>query len=84
MQQKGGACRTVYVDRSETAIHWARENLELKGLSDPRNILIQEDTLDFFAGPSSEYQDFDLAFVDPPSYSTTIRIIPKCSMRFLI
>ncbi|MBU1340257.1 MAG: class I SAM-dependent methyltransferase [Proteobacteria bacterium] len=68
---KGGACRTVSVDRSETAINWVKENLELNNLSDPKHILIQEDTLDFLTTAKSKYQNFDLAVVDPPSYSTT-------------
>ena len=68
---KGGASLTVSVDRSETAIQWARQNLELNGLSDPKHILIRKDTLDFLAAPGPPYQDFDIAMVDPPSYSTT-------------
>ncbi len=68
---KGGASQTVSVDRSETAIQWARQNLELNGLSDPKHILIQKDTLDFLAAPGPPYQGFDIAVVDPPSYSTT-------------
>ena len=46
---KGGARSTLSVDRSETAITWARENLELNKLTDPRHTLVQEDTLDFLA-----------------------------------
>jgi len=68
---KGGANLTVSVDRSETAVQWAKENLELNGLADPKHILIRKDTLDFLAAPRPVYQDFDLAVVDPPSYSTT-------------
>lgn len=68
---KGGASLTVSVDRSETAVNWARENLELNGLSDPKHILIREDTLDFLSNPGPRYRDFDVAVVDPPSYSTT-------------
>jgi 23S rRNA (cytosine1962-C5)-methyltransferase len=68
---KGGASLTVSVDRSETAVNWVRENLELNGLSDPKHILIKKDTLDFLANPGSPYRDFDIAVVDPPSYSTT-------------
>lgn len=68
---KGGASRTVSVDRSETAINWAKENLELNNLFDPKHILLQEDTLEFLKNPRPEFQDFDLAVVDPPSYSTT-------------
>ncbi len=68
---KGGASLTVSVDRSETAIKWVKENLELNGLSDPKHILIQEDTLDFLSAPKPRFRDFDMAVVDPPSYSTT-------------
>lgn len=70
---KGGASGTVSVDRSETAITWVQENLALNGLSDPKHVLIQEDTLDFLARAKPDFQDFDLAVVDPPSYSTTLK-----------
>ncbi|WP_300458676.1 class I SAM-dependent methyltransferase [Desulfobacula sp.] len=70
---KGGARQTVSVDRSVTAINWAQANLELNGLSDAKHILIQEDTLDFLTTAKPMHQDFDLAVVDPPSYSTTRR-----------
>ncbi|RLB90697.1 MAG: SAM-dependent methyltransferase [Deltaproteobacteria bacterium] len=68
---KGGARSTLSVDRSETAINWARENLELNKLTDPRHTLAQEDTLDFLARAKWQNLSFDLAVVDPPSYSTT-------------
>ncbi len=68
---KGGASLSVSVDRSETAIRWVKENLDLNGLLDPKHILIQKDTLDFLANPNPPYRDFDIAVVDPPSYSTT-------------
>lgn len=67
----GGAARTVSVDRSETAVQWARENLELNGLWGPSHELIRKDTLDFLSRPSPAYRDFDLSVVDPPSFSTT-------------
>ena len=68
---KGEAERTVSVDRSETAISWLKDNLELNGLSDPRHEFVQKDTLDFLAAARPRFQNFDLAVVDPPSYSTT-------------
>jgi 23S rRNA (cytosine1962-C5)-methyltransferase len=68
---RGGASQTVSVDRSETAISWTKENLELNRLSDKRHVLIQKDTPDFLKTARPWYQDFDLAVVDPPSYSTT-------------
>ncbi len=70
---KGGAFQTVSVDRSETAILWVKENLELNSLFSGDHTLIQKDTLDFLSHAGSEHNDFDLAVVDPPSYSTTRR-----------
>jgi len=68
---RGGASSTLSVDRSETAINWAKENLELNKLIHPRHTLVQEDTIDFLARAKRQSLSFDLAVVDPPSYSTT-------------
>lgn len=68
---KGGARRTVSVDRSETTLRWARENMRLNGICEETNILIQADTLDFLKQAAREHQQFDLAVVDPPSFSTS-------------
>lgn len=68
---KGGARMSVSVDRSKTAVQWARDNLELNGLSSSDHILIQKDVLDFLKSPPKDSRKFDLAVVDPPSYSTT-------------
>ncbi|CCK78906.1 MULTISPECIES: class I SAM-dependent methyltransferase [Desulfobacula] len=69
---KGGACRTVSVDRSQTAVNWVKDNLELNGLTGSHHTIIREDTLDFLERARHDgYRDFDLAVVDPPSYSTT-------------
>jgi 23S rRNA (cytosine1962-C5)-methyltransferase len=67
----GGAERTVSVDRSQTAIDWVSQNLALNQLSDSKHELIQKNTLDFLATAAPEYTHFDIAVVDPPSYSTT-------------
>ncbi len=68
---KGGARSTVSVDRSENAIQWARENLALNGIDPTTNRLVQAHTFDFLKKAARENQRFDLAVVDPPSYSTT-------------
>ncbi|MBU0995809.1 MAG: class I SAM-dependent methyltransferase [Proteobacteria bacterium] len=68
---KGGAKTTVSVDRSESTILWARENMDLNGIPAETNILIQADTFDFLKRARQTGQQFDLAVVDPPSYSTT-------------
>ena len=68
---KGGARSTVSVDRSESVIQWARENLALNRIDPKTNILVQAHTFDFLKKAASGKQRFDLAVVDPPSYSTT-------------
>jgi len=68
---KGGARRTVSVDRSETTNRWARENMQLNGICEEGNTLVQADTFDFLKKARREHQTFDLAVVDPPSFSTS-------------
>jgi 23S rRNA G2069 N7-methylase RlmK/C1962 C5-methylase RlmI len=68
---RGGACSTVSVDRSETAIRWARDNMNLNGIDEVSNTLIQADTFDFLNRAKREKRSFDLAVVDPPSFSTS-------------
>jgi 23S rRNA (cytosine1962-C5)-methyltransferase len=67
----GGAKTTVSVDRSETAIKWARENMALNNIDPVSNILVHAHTFDFLKRARIGKQRFDLAVVDPPSYSTT-------------
>ncbi|MCB2146265.1 MAG: class I SAM-dependent methyltransferase [Deltaproteobacteria bacterium] len=68
---KGGARSTVSVDRSENVIQWARENMVLNGIDPAANRLVQAHTFDFLKKAAREKQRFDLAVVDPPSFSTT-------------
>jgi 23S rRNA (cytosine1962-C5)-methyltransferase len=68
---KGGAQTTISVDRSETAIAWVRENMDLNGISKQGNTLIQAHIFDFLKKAKQENNTYDLAVVDPPSYSTT-------------
>ncbi|MBU1168634.1 MAG: class I SAM-dependent methyltransferase [Proteobacteria bacterium] len=68
---KGGARSTVSVDRSETAIAWVRENLRLNDIQDEGNTLFQEHTFAFLKKAKARDMRFNLAVVDPPSFSTT-------------
>lgn len=68
---KGGARSTLSVDRSKTAIEWARQNMQLNRIPAAANKLVQADSLYFLKGAKRRGQVFDLAVVDPPSYSTT-------------
>jgi len=67
----GGARSTVSVDRSDTAISWARDNMVLNGISLESNELILAHTFDFLENAKKKGQKFDLAVVDPPSFSTS-------------
>lgn len=67
----GGARSTVSVDRSEGAIQWARENMALNGIDPAANRLVQAHTFDYLKNARNKGLRFDLAVVDPPSYSTT-------------
>lgn len=68
---RGEAQSTLSVDRSKTAIQWARQNLQLNRIPLDTNRLVQADALDFLKRARHRGQAFDLAVVDPPSYSTT-------------
>lgn len=67
---KGGANTTVSVDRSKTAISWARQNMELNGFSGSEHKLIQAHAFDFLARAKRRNQKFHVAVVDPPSFYT--------------
>lgn len=68
---KGGAKSSVSVDRSETAVAWAKENFLLNGISEKENKLVQDHTMSFLKKAVSKGMEFDLAVVDPPSFSNT-------------
>ena len=68
---KGGARSTVSVDRSENAIQWAKENMTLNGFDQSTHQMVHEHTFDFLKKARRDERHFDLAVVDPPSYSTT-------------
>lgn len=68
---KGGARSTISVDRSHTAIRWARQNMELNEIPREANNLVQMHAFDFLSKAQQGGYTYDLAVVDPPSYSTT-------------
>ena len=54
---KGGARSTLSVDRSDTAITWAGENMALNGLGSETNVLVQAPTFDFLNAGSRQQPD---------------------------
>ncbi len=66
----GGARTTTSVDLSATYLEWAARNLELNGFSGNAHALIQADCLQWLR---HERGEFDLIFVDPPTFSNSKR-----------
>ena len=66
----GGAATTTTVDKSATYTDWARENLQLNGFTGPEHAIVRSDFRSFIdsLGPRDQW---DLAVVDPPTFSNT-------------
>ena len=64
----GGAKSSVTVDRSETNLKWAEDNLRLNRFMGPKHKLIQSDVSRYLYQTYQSGQKFTLAFVDPPSF----------------
>jgi len=66
----GGARSSMSVDRSKTAVHWARKNLALNNIDAQQHRVVQIHAADFLTIAKRKDQRFDLAVVDPPSFFT--------------
>ena len=69
----GGAAETTTVDLSANYLDWAEENLRLNGLMGPAHQFIRDDSREFLASLRGRPQ-FDLAVVDPPTFSNSKRL----------
>lgn len=67
----GGAKSTTTVDMSRTYLEWADRNLKQNGLVGKRHRLIQADCLLYL---SQNDDQFDLIFIDPPTFSNSKRM----------
>ncbi|MFP4756345.1 bifunctional 23S rRNA (guanine(2069)-N(7))-methyltransferase RlmK/23S rRNA (guanine(2445)-N(2))-methyltransferase RlmL [Pasteurella multocida] len=67
----GGAKSTTTVDMSNTYLNWAGQNLLLNELEGKQHKLIQADCLQWLARCDRQ---FDLIFVDPPTFSNSKRM----------
>ncbi|WP_424407309.1 bifunctional 23S rRNA (guanine(2069)-N(7))-methyltransferase RlmK/23S rRNA (guanine(2445)-N(2))-methyltransferase RlmL [Pasteurella sp. PK-2025] len=67
----GGAKSTTTVDMSNTYLNWAEQNLLLNDLDGKPHKLIQADCLQWLARCDRQ---FDLIFVDPPTFSNSKRM----------
>ncbi|WP_118984484.1 bifunctional 23S rRNA (guanine(2069)-N(7))-methyltransferase RlmK/23S rRNA (guanine(2445)-N(2))-methyltransferase RlmL [Photorhabdus sp. CRCIA-P01] len=67
----GGARSTTTVDMSRTYLEWAERNLQANGLTGRQHRLIQADCLAWLARANEQ---FDLIFIDPPTFSNSKRM----------
>lgn len=63
-----GARTTVTVDRSQSYIKWAKDNMMLNGLLNAKHTFIQSDVKKYLSRTQAQGKRFTLAFVDPPSF----------------
>lgn len=67
----GGAKKTTSVDMSKVYLEWGRSNLLVNGFSDVNHQFIHTDCRKWL---SSTQDQFDLIFMDPPTFSNSKRM----------
>jgi len=67
----GGAKSTTTVDMSKTYLDWAKDNMKLNGQVGRQHQFIQADCLQWLEQASGDY---DLIFIDPPTFSNSKRM----------
>ncbi|WP_182057307.1 bifunctional 23S rRNA (guanine(2069)-N(7))-methyltransferase RlmK/23S rRNA (guanine(2445)-N(2))-methyltransferase RlmL [Pantoea sp. ME81] len=67
----GGAKTTTTVDMSRTYLEWAERNLRLNGLTGRQHRLMHADCLSWLRDSDEQ---FDLIFIDPPTFSNSKRM----------
>jgi 23S rRNA (guanine2445-N2)-methyltransferase / 23S rRNA (guanine2069-N7)-methyltransferase len=72
----GGAAETTTVDLSANYLEWAEENMRLNGFTGPEHRFIRDDSREYLDSLSRtrHFQPFDLAVVDPPTFSNSKRL----------
>jgi 23S rRNA G2069 N7-methylase RlmK/C1962 C5-methylase RlmI len=68
----GGASQVVTVDWSNTYLQWAQRNMQLNGFDSPDFQFVRNDAVSFVDQLPTAPQ-FDLAIVDPPTFSNSKR-----------
>ena len=70
----GRARSTATVDLSRTYLDWAFRNLELNGYAGPEHVLVQADVRVWLEQAVRDRAQFDLIFLDPPTFSNSKRM----------
>jgi 23S rRNA G2069 N7-methylase RlmK/C1962 C5-methylase RlmI len=68
---RGGASASTSVDLSRTYLDWAGRNWDANGLDGDRHVRQQADIREFLAAARARGQRWDLAVVDPPTFSNS-------------
>ncbi len=69
-----GVPSSTSVDLSRTYLDWTTRNLALNGLDPRRHEVVQADVREFLAGAAARPARWDLAIVDPPTFSNSKRM----------
>lgn len=69
----GGAASTTTVDLSQHYLDWAVDNMRLNGFAGNTHLFFRDDTLRFLGSQPLSTQ-YDLAIVDPPTFSNSKRL----------
>ena len=67
----GGAASTLTVDLSQTYLDWAKRNMALNGCEGPEHRFERADVLQWMVNAVKQGRQFDLIFVDPPTFSNS-------------
>jgi 23S rRNA G2069 N7-methylase RlmK/C1962 C5-methylase RlmI len=71
---RGGAAASTSVDLSSTYLDWARRNWASNDMSEDQHTLVRSDVRRFLDDTVGARQRFDLAVVDPPTFSNSKRM----------
>ncbi|HRI28230.1 MAG TPA: class I SAM-dependent methyltransferase [Chitinophagales bacterium] len=70
----GGAAQTLTIDMSATYLQWAMDNMRLNGFIQAKNKYEQTDVLQWLHSFEKPAPLFDLAVIDPPTFSNSKRM----------
>ncbi len=68
----GGAASTTTVDLSKTYLNWAQRNMTANGFTGPEHTFVRAGAMEFLADHAPGAH-FDLAVIDPPTFSASKR-----------
>lgn len=69
-----GGATVDSVDMSSTYLDWAQENFRINSLDPSRHEFIREDALEYLRQAPRPSQQYDMIFLDPPTFSNSKRM----------